>query len=54
MLKPSPRHLLEAIKRAAKTTNHTLRNRIPMRWLHIDLTQLTIKKDILEIKMRDG
>lgn len=54
-LKPSTRSLFEAIKRTTKTTNHTLRNRIPRRRLHIDLlTQLTIKKDILDIKLRDG
>jgi hypothetical protein len=36
-------------------TNHTLRDRIP-RWLgHVNiLTQLTIKKDILHIKLKDG
>lgn len=49
------RSLFEAIKRAIKMANHALRNRIPRRWLHIDLrTQLTIKKDILDIKLRDG
>jgi hypothetical protein len=49
MLKPSLWSLL-----AAKKTNHTLRYIIPMWWLHIDLIQLTVKKDILDIKLRDG
>ena len=49
-LKPSMRSLLKAIERATKTTDHTLRNRIPKWWLHIDfLTQLTIKESILNI-----
>ena len=52
-LKPSLISLLEAIKRASKMINHTL-NGIPRRWLHIDLTQLTVKKDILDINLRDG
>jgi hypothetical protein len=46
---------LEAIKRVAKTTNHTLRNRILRKWLHIDfLMQLVSKKGILDIKLREG
>jgi hypothetical protein len=49
ILKPSLWSLL-----AVKTTNHTLRYIIHMWWLHIDLIQLTIKKDILDIKLRDG
>jgi hypothetical protein len=54
-LKPSARSLLKAIKRATKLTNHTLRDRIPRWWAHVNiLTQLTIKKDILHIKLRDG
>jgi hypothetical protein len=54
-LKPSPRSLLKAIKGAMKMTNHTLRDRIPRWWTHVNiLTQLTIKKDILHIKLRDG
>lgn len=32
----------------------TIRNRIPRRRLHVDLTQHTIKKDILNIKLRDS
>jgi hypothetical protein len=55
MLKPSPRSLLKAITRATKVTDHTLRDRIPKWWTHVNiLTQLTIKKDILHIKLRDG
>jgi hypothetical protein len=55
MLKPSPRSLLKAIKGATKVTNHNLRDRIPRWWTHVNiLTQLTIKKGILHIKLRDG
>jgi hypothetical protein len=54
-LKPSPRSLIKAIKRATKVTNHALRDRIPRWWMHVNiLTQLAIKKDILYIKLRDG
>jgi hypothetical protein len=54
-LKPSARSLLNAIKGVTKVTNHTLRDIIPGWWGHINiLTQLTIKKDILHIKLRDG
>jgi hypothetical protein len=53
-LKPSPRSLLKAIKGATKVTNHTLRDRIPRWCTHVNvLTQLTIKKNILYIKLRD-
>jgi hypothetical protein len=53
-LKPSLRSLLKAIKGATKVTNHTLRDRIPRWWTHVNvLTQLTIKKNILYIKLRD-
>jgi hypothetical protein len=53
-LKPRLWRLLETIKRAANTTSHTLRNRIPRQRLHVDLfTQLTIKKGI-HIRLRDG
>jgi hypothetical protein len=53
-LKPSPRSLLKAIKGAMKVTNHALRDRIPRWWTHVNiLIQLTIKKDILHIKLRD-
>jgi hypothetical protein len=55
MLKPSMISLLKAIKGAMKVTNHTLRNIIPRWWTHVNiLTQLTIKKNILDIKLRDG
>jgi hypothetical protein len=54
-LKPSPRSLLKAIKGAMKVTNHALRDRIPRWWTHVNiLMQLTIKKDILHIKLIDG
>jgi hypothetical protein len=53
-LKPSPRNLLKAIKGATNVTNHTLMDRIPRWWTHIDiLMQLIIKKGILHIKLRD-
>jgi hypothetical protein len=53
-LKPNPRNLLKAIKGATKLTNHALRDRILRWWTHVNiLTQLTIKKDILHIKLRD-
>jgi hypothetical protein len=55
MMKPSVRGLLKAIKGATNVTNHTLRDRIPKWWAHVNiLTQLTIKKVILHIKLRDG
>jgi hypothetical protein len=54
-LKPSPRSLLNAIKGATKVTNHTLRNIIPRWWMHVNiLMQLTTKKSILDIELRDG
>jgi hypothetical protein len=54
-LKPSMRSLLKAIKGATKVTNHTLRHKIPRWWVYVNiLTQLTIKKCILHIKLRDG
>jgi hypothetical protein len=54
-LKPSPRGLLKAIKRMTKVANRTLRNIISRWWTHVNiLTQLTIKKSILDIKMRYG
>jgi hypothetical protein len=54
-LKPDPRSLLKAIKGATKVRKHTLRDRIPRGWAHVNiLTQLTIKKGILHIKLRDG
>jgi hypothetical protein len=54
-LKSSLRSLLKAIKGATNVTNHTIRNRIPRWWTYVNiLTQLTIKKGILHIKLRDG
>jgi hypothetical protein len=53
-LKPSTRSLLKVIKGATKVTKHTLRVRMPRRWVHVNiLTQLTIKKCILHIRLRD-
>jgi hypothetical protein len=54
-LKPSARSLFKVIKGAMKVTNHILRDRIPRWWAHVNiLTQLTIKKCILHIKLRDA
>jgi hypothetical protein len=52
-LKPGARGLFQAIKRAPKTANHPIGNRIPRRRLHVNLlTQLTIEKCVLNIKLR--
>jgi hypothetical protein len=51
-LKPGARGLFQAIKRAPKTANHVIRNRVPWRRMHVDLTQLTIEKCVLNIKLR--
>jgi hypothetical protein len=54
-LKSSLRSLLKAIKGAMMMKNHALRDRIPRWWTHVNiLMQLTIKKCILHIKLRDG
>jgi hypothetical protein len=54
-LKPSTRGLFQTIKRATKTTNLAIRNKIPRRWLHVDLLmKFTIKKGIFDIKLRNG
>jgi hypothetical protein len=54
-LKPSPRSMLKVIKGTTKMTDRALRDRIPRWWTHVNiLTQLTIKKGILHIKLRDG
>jgi hypothetical protein len=54
-LKLSPRSLLKAIKGVTKVTNYALKDRIPRWSTHVNiLMQLTIKKDILHIKLRDG
>jgi hypothetical protein len=51
-LKPSARSLLKAIKGVTKVTNHTLRDRIPRWWAHVNIfTQLTSKNVILHIKL---
>jgi hypothetical protein len=48
------RSLFHIIKRATKTTNHAIRNKIPGRWSHVDLlTKLSIKKGIFDIKLRN-
>jgi hypothetical protein len=36
-LKLNSRSLLKAIKRAMNVTNHTLRNRIPSWWTHVNI-----------------
>jgi hypothetical protein len=52
-LKPGARGLLKAIEGAPKTADHTIRNRVPRWWLHINLlTQLSIEKSVLDIKLR--
>jgi hypothetical protein len=38
-LKPSPRSLLKAIKGAMKMTNHTLMDRIPRWWMHVNISR---------------
>jgi hypothetical protein len=54
VLNPSTRSLLVATERAAETTYVAIRNRIARRWVHADLLmQLTIKKSILHVKLRD-
>uniref|UniRef100_A0A0A9H176 Uncharacterized protein n=1 Tax=Arundo donax TaxID=35708 RepID=A0A0A9H176_ARUDO len=51
-LKPSTGRLLEAVKRATQPTDHTRRNRVTWRRLHVDLlSQLTIKEGILDIEL---
>jgi hypothetical protein len=55
VLKPSMRNLLEAIKRTVKMADMTIWNRVDRRWVHVDLLmQLTVKKGILHIKIRDS
>jgi hypothetical protein len=54
-LKPSMRSLFETIERTAETTDMALRNIVAKRWVHVDLLmQLTVKKIILHVKLRDG
>jgi len=54
-LKPSARSLFQSIKRATKTTNVAIRNKIPRRWSHVDLLmEFTIKKSIFDIELRNG
>jgi hypothetical protein len=53
-LKTSLRNLLKTIKGVTEMTNHTLRDRIPRWWVHVNiLTKLIIKKCTLYIKMGD-
>jgi hypothetical protein len=52
-LKPCTRGMFQTIKRAPKTTNHAIRNRVPWRRLHVNLlTQLSIEKSVLNIQLR--
>jgi hypothetical protein len=52
-LKLGARGLFQAIKRAPKTINHAIRDRVPWRRLHVNLlTQLTIEKCVLNVKLR--
>jgi hypothetical protein len=52
-LKLGARGLFQAIKRASKTANHAIRDRVPWRRLHVNLlTQLAIEKRVLNIKLR--
>jgi hypothetical protein len=52
-LKPGARGLFQAVKRAPKTANHAIRDRVPWRRLHVNLlTQLSIEKCVLNIKLR--
>src|SRR6266508_3948382 len=54
-LKPGAGSLFEAIERATKTTDVTIRNRVSRGRMHVDLLmQLAMKKSILHIKLRDG
>ena len=44
----------KGIEIATKTPDRAIRKKISRWWLHVDpLMQLTIKKDILDIKLRD-
>jgi hypothetical protein len=53
-LKTSLRNLLKTIKGVTEMTNHTLRDRIPRWWVHVNiLTKLIIKKCTLYIKLGD-
>jgi hypothetical protein len=53
VLKPGARGLFQAIKRAPKMANHTIRDLVPWKRLHVNLlTQLTIEKHVLKIKLR--
>jgi hypothetical protein len=54
VLKPSIRGLLVATERTVETTYVAIRNRIARRWVHVGLLmQLTTKKSILHVKLRD-
>jgi hypothetical protein len=51
-LKPGARGLFQTIKRAPKTTNHAIRDRVPWERLHVNLlTQLSIEKSVLNIQL---
>jgi hypothetical protein len=52
-LEPGTRGLFKTIERAAKSADHTIRSIVPRWWLHINLlTQLTIEKSVLNVKLR--
>jgi hypothetical protein len=52
-LEPSTRSLLKTIEGTTQPTNHPIRNRVLLRWLHIDfLTELAIKEGVLNIQLR--
>jgi hypothetical protein len=54
-LKPSMRGLFETIERIVETTNMALKNKVGKRFMQVDLhMQLTVKKSILHVKLRDG
>jgi len=52
-LEPGARGLFKTIEGAAKSADHTIRSIVPRWWLHINLlTQLTVEKSVLDIKLR--
>jgi hypothetical protein len=53
--KQSTRILLETIERIVETIDMAIGNRVTMRWVHVDLlVELTVKKNILHVKLRDS
>jgi hypothetical protein len=52
-LKPGTRGLFQTKKKAPKMTNHSIRDRVPWRRLHVNLLmQLSIEKSVLNIQLR--